>query len=86
MTRNTDKSTDATNWTDNRTARTSGLKPRECTVYCQRCGDEFEPVGHPTRPVSVKCDSCDATGTINHNRFGRITGTYGAVATTEADR
>jgi len=59
--------------------------PRVRNPVCD-CGHEFTPTGHPTRPVSVECSKCGATGTINHNRFGRITGSHGAVEVTEGRR
>jgi len=58
----------------------SGVRPDKCKVKCANCGADIARLTCNTMAdVPLSCDECPSGGTVVKNRYGYVSGTYGAV-------
>lgn len=57
-----------------------GVRPDKCKVKCANCGAPVARLTSNTMAdVPLSCDECPSGGTVVKNRYGYVSGTYGAV-------
>lgn len=59
-----------------------GIHPSKAQITCANCGYEYTNNHaniHPNQKIPVDCKECPSGGTVLHNQYGYISGTYGAV-------